>query len=190
MTWAPHTVRGFLGSQGPGALFDLPWMPVYLVFIYFLHPLLGALTFAGAFVLTVLTVISEILTKRLHSSTRKAAIARNTIADSNTRNAEVIKAMGFAGRAVDRFNDANGEHLELQTKSNDISGTFSAISRVLRMLLQSAVLGLGAYLTIMNELTAGAIIACSVARRRAAPVDLAIGNWKGFVAARTAYEVA
>jgi ATP-binding cassette subfamily C protein len=182
------TVRGFLGSQGPGALFDLPWMPVYLVFIYLLHPLLGALTFAGALVLTVLTVISEILTKRLHSSTRKAAIARNTIADSNTRNAEVIKAMGFAGRAVDRFNDANGEHLELQTKANDVTGTIAAISRVLRMLLQSAVLGLGAYLTIVNELTAGAIIACSVASARAlAPVDLAIGNWKGFVAARTAY---
>ena len=183
------TVRGFLGSQGPAALFDLPWMPIYLAFIYFLHPLLGALTFAGAFVLTVLTIVSEIMTKRLHGSTRKAAVARNTIADSNARNAEVIRAMGFAGRAVDRFNDANGEHLELQTKANDIGGTFAAISRVLRMLLQSALLGLGAYLTIKGELTAGAIIACSVAAARAlAPVDQAIGNWKGFVAARTAYE--
>lgn len=183
------TVRGFLGSQGPAALFDLPWMPIYLAFIYFLHPLLGALTFAGAFVLMVLTIVSEIMTKRLHGSTRKAAVARNTIADSNARNAEVIRAMGFAGRAVDRFNDANGEHLELQTKANDIGGTFAAISRVLRMLLQSALLGLGAYLTIKGELTAGAIIACSVAAARAlAPVDQAIGNWKGFVAARTAYE--
>lgn len=183
------TVRGFLGSQGPAALFDLPWMPIYLAFIYFLHPLLGALTFAGAFVLTVLTIVSEIMTKRLHGSTRKAAVTRNTIADSNARNAEVIRAMGFAGRAVGRFNDANGEHLELQTKANDIGGTFAAISRVLRMLLQSALLGLGAYLTIKGELTAGAIIACSVAAARAlAPVDLAIGNWKGFVAARTAYE--
>jgi PrtD family type I secretion system ABC transporter len=182
------TVRGFLGSQGPSALFDLPWIPLYLAFIYFLHPLLGALTFAGAFVLTVITVISEIRTKRLNVSTRKAAMLRNTIADSNTRNSEVIRAMGFSGRAVDRFADANGEHLELQTKANDISGTFAALSRVLRMLLQSAVLGLGAYLTIHNELTAGAIIACSVASARAlAPVDLAIGNWKAFVAARAAY---
>lgn len=182
------TVRGFLGSQGPSALFDLPWMPIYLAFVYFLHPLLGALTLAGAFVLTVLTVISEILTKRLHASTRSAAIARNTIADSNARNAEVLKAMGFAARAVKRFNEANGEHLELQTKANDISGTISAISRVLRMVLQSALLGLGAYLTIKGELSAGAIIACSVASARAlAPVDLAIGNWKSFVAARMAF---
>lgn len=182
------TVRGFLGSQGPAALFDLPWMPIYLAFIYFLHPLLGALTFAGALVLTVMTVVSEILTKRLSLATRKAAMARNTIADCNARNAEVLKAMGFAGRAVSRFNTANAEHLELQTRANDITGNFAAVSRVLRMLLQSAVLGLGAYLTIKGELSAGAIIACSVASARAlAPVDLAIGNWKSFIAARMAY---
>jgi ATP-binding cassette subfamily C protein len=183
------TVRGFLGSQGPAALFDLPWMPLYLAFIYFLHPLLGALTFAGAIFLAILTAVSEILTKRLSASTRKAAIARNSIADSNARNAEVLKAMGFSGRAVSRFNEANGEHLELQTKTNDIGGTFAAVSRVSRMLLQSALLGLGAYLTIKGELSAGAIIACSVASGRAlAPVDLAIGNWKSFVAARMAYQ--
>src|SRR3954471_17912396 len=94
------TVRGFLGSPGPGALFDLPWMPIYLAFVYFLHPLLGALTLAGALFLTVMTVVSEVLTKRLSVSTRKAALARNTIADCNARNADVLKAMGFAGRAV------------------------------------------------------------------------------------------
>jgi ATP-binding cassette subfamily C protein len=182
------TVRGFLGSQGPSALFDLPWIPIYLAFVYFLHPLLGALTLGGACVLTVLTVLSEILTKRLHASTRTAAIARNTIADSNARNADILKAMGFADRAVNRFTEANSEHLELQTRTNDISGTISAISRVLRMVLQSAVLGLGAYLTIKGELSAGAIIACSVSSARAlAPVDLAIGNWKSFVAARMAF---
>jgi ATP-binding cassette subfamily C protein len=163
-------------------------MPIYLAFIYFLHPLLGALTIAGALFLTVMTVVSEVLTKRLSVSTRKAALARNTIADCNARNADVLKAMGFAGRAVGRFNDANGEHLELQTKANDITGTFAAVSRVFRMILQSALLGLGAYLTIKNELSAGAIIACSVASSRAlAPVDLAIGNWKSFIAARMAY---
>ena len=181
-------VRGFLGSQGPAALFDLPWMPIYLVFVYCLHPMLGALTFAGAFVLTVLTAISEILTRRLNASTRNAAITRATIADSNARSAEVLKAMGFAERAVTRFSEANEEHLLLQTKANDIGGTISAISRALRMLLQSALLGLGAYLTIKGELSAGAIIACSVSAARAlAPVDLAIGNWKPFVAARMAY---
>jgi PrtD family type I secretion system ABC transporter len=182
------TVRGFLGSQGPIALFDLPWMPLYLIFVYMLHPWLGALTLAGAFVLTILTIITELMTRRLAASTHKAVIERNAVADSNTRNADVLKAMGFASRAVSRFNKVNAEHLVLQTRTNDISGTFSAFSRVLRMLLQSALLGLGAYLTIQGELSAGAIIACSVAATRAlAPVDLAIGNWKNVVSARTAW---
>lgn len=182
------TVRGFLGSQGPIALFDLPWMPLFLVFVYILHPWLGALTLGGACVLTLLTILTELMTRRLSSATHQAAVARNAIADSNARNADVLKAMGFAGRAVARFDRANEDHLELQTRTNDISGTFGALSRVLRMILQSAVLGMGAYLTIQGELSAGAIIAASVASARAlAPIDLAIGNWKNVVSARTAF---
>jgi PrtD family type I secretion system ABC transporter len=182
------TVRSFLGGQGPVALFDLPWMPLYVGFVYLLHPWLGALTLAGAFVLTLLTVATEVLTRRHAAEAHKAAIRRNTIADSNARNAEVIKAMGFGSRAVERFTRANAQHLAVQTKTTDIGGTFGALSRVLRMLLQSAVLGLGAYLTIGGELTAGAIIAASVAATRAlAPVDLAIANWKNVVTARSAW---
>ncbi len=182
------TVRGFLGSQGPIALFDLPWMPLFLVFVYVLHPWLGALTFGGAFVLTVLAIVTELMTRRLSNATHHSAVTRNAIADSNARNADILKAMGFAGRAVARFGRANEDHLELQTRTNDISGTFGAISRVLRMILQSAVLGLGAFLTIQGDLSAGAIIAASVASARAlAPIDLAIGNWKSVVAARTAF---
>jgi PrtD family type I secretion system ABC transporter len=182
------TVRSFLGSQGPIALFDLPWMPLFLVFVYILHPTLGALAFGGAVVLTLLTIVNELMTRRLTSATHGAVVARNAVADSNARNAEILKAMGFAGRAVERFNQANEEHLSLQTKASDISGTFGAISRVLRMILQSAVLGLGAYLTIQGQLSPGAIIAASVASARAlAPIDLAIGNWKNVVSARAAY---
>jgi PrtD family type I secretion system ABC transporter len=182
------TVRGFLGSQGPVALFDLPWMPIFLVFAYCLHPMLGALTFAGAFVLALMTIATEIMTRRLSSATHQAVILRNAVADSNARNADILKAMGVCGRAVTRFNEANGEHLVLQTRTSDISVTFGSISRVLRMILQSAVLGLGAYLTLLGELSAGAIIAATIASSRAlTPIDLAIGNWKGVVAARTAY---
>jgi ATP-binding cassette subfamily C protein len=181
------TVRGFLGSQGPMAIFDLPWMPVYLLFVYLLHPLLGALTLGGVVVLTLLAVLSELLSRRLVNVTQQAVINRNAVADSNARNADILKAMGIASRAVARYDAVNREHLVLQTKTNDISGTLGAISRVLRMLLQSALLGLGAYLTIMGDLSAGAIIASSVASTRAlAPIDLAIGNWKNVVAARNA----
>jgi PrtD family type I secretion system ABC transporter len=181
------TIRGFMGSQGPMALFDLPWVPIYLLFVYLLHPVLGAVTLGGAVVLALLTILTELLSRRLSSAAQQAGIARNAIADSNTRNADILKAMGFADRAVARFNAANGEHLGLQTRASDIIGTFSALSRILRMLLQSALLGLGAYLTIKGEMSAGAIIAISVASARAlAPIDLAIGNWKGVVAARQA----
>jgi PrtD family type I secretion system ABC transporter len=182
------TVRGFLGGQGPMAFFDLPWMPLFLIFVYLLHPLLGALTLAGAFVLTLLTIVTELMTRRLAGAAHRAAVARAGIADSNARNADILKAMGFACRAVARYAKSNQQYLQLQTNTSDISGTFGAISRVLRMMLQSAVLGLGAFLTIRGELSAGAIIAASVASARAlAPIDLAIGNWKGFVAARAAF---
>jgi PrtD family type I secretion system ABC transporter len=183
------TVRAFLGGQGPIALFDLPWMPIYVVFVYFLHPYLGSLTLGGVVVLTLLTIVTELMTRKLSAQTQQAVIVRNAIADSNARNADILKAMGFASRAVDRFNAANDDHLALQTRTNDITGTLGALSRVLRMVLQSAVLGLGAYLTIKGDLSAGAIIAASVASSRAlAPVDLAIGNWKGVVSARLAFQ--
>jgi len=179
------TIRGFFGSQGPIAIFDMPWMPLFLVFVYVLHPLLGALTISGAFVLATLAIITELRTRKWSQVSNAATVERNAIADSNARNAEVLKAMGFASQAVARFAGANERHLEVQTRTSDISSTFGAISRVLRMLLQSAILGLAAYLTIRGELSAGAIIAASIASARAlAPIDLAIGNWKHIVAAR------
>ncbi|KGM87457.1 type I secretion system ABC transporter, PrtD family [Roseovarius mucosus DSM 17069] len=182
------TLRGFFGSQGPIALFDLPWMPIFLAFVYFLHPMLGALTIGGAFVLATLAITAELRTRSWSNSTVSATIERNAIADSNARNAEVLKAMGFASRAVARFSAANDRHLELQTRTSDISGTYSAISRVLRMLLQSSILGLAAYLTIQGELSAGAIIAATIASARAmAPIDLAIGNAKNMESARTSW---
>ncbi|KFB08425.1 type I secretion system permease/ATPase [Nitratireductor basaltis] len=182
------TVRGFLGGQGPVALFDLPWMPLFVAFVYMLHPFLGALTLGGAVLLALLTVVTELLTRRLSDNTHQAAVTRNAIADSNARNAEILKAMGFARRAADRFSQANDDHLDLQTRTTDISGTLGGISRVLRMILQSSVLGLGAFLTIKGDLSAGAIIAASVASARAlAPIDMAIANWKGVVAARNAF---
>ena len=182
------TIRQFMSGQGPHALFDLPWMPLYIVFVYFLHPWLGVLAIIGAVILAGLTLLTEYLTRDKAQITQRAEVNRANLADAHTRNSEVMRAMGFAGRAIDRFSKANAEHLNLQTKTNDVAGSFGGLSKVLRMVLQSAVLGLGAYLAIMGDLTAGAIIAASVASARAlAPIDLAISQWKGFVAARRSY---
>ena len=182
------TLRSFISSQAPIAMFDLPWMPLFLGFVYLLHPVLGLLTIAGALVLIGLTIATEILTRRHSAEMHQAGLVRSILADSHARNADILRAMGFGHRAVARFHSANGRHLELQTKTSDVAGTFSGISKVLRMMLQSALLGMGAYLTIKGELSGGAIIACSVASARAlAPVDLAIGNWKLVAAARRSY---
>ena len=158
------TVRSFLGSQGRSRCSTCRGCRSSSSSSTCCIRLLGALTIRRRIRSDVLTIATEMMTRRLAAPRTRRSITRNAIADSNARNAEILKAMGFARRAVARFNGANGEHLVLQTRTNDISGTFGAISRVLRMILQSAVLGLGAYLTIKGELSAGAIIA---ARRRA-----------------------
>jgi PrtD family type I secretion system ABC transporter len=182
------TVRGFLSSQGPMALFDLPWIPIYLIFVYLLHPYLGAMVIAGAVVLALLAILTELIIRKTARAGMQAGHERNAIADANARNGEIMKAMGFTSRAVDRFREANEEHLTLNTKSSDIAGTLGAVSRILRMILQSAALGLGAYLTIKGQMSGGAIIAASITASRAlAPVDLAIGNWKNLVQARSAW---
>lgn len=182
------TLRNFLGSQAPGAIFDLPFVPIFLVFVYLLHPILGAVTLGGLVALALLTVLAEVKSRDLAKSAQRALVLRNTISESNTRNSEVLIAMGATARAVDRFTAANHDHLALNTRASDITGTMAAMSRVLRMLLQSGLLGLGAYLTIKGELSAGAIIAVSVASGRAmAPVDQIIANWKGIAQARQAW---
>jgi len=182
------TLRQFMSGQGPIALFDLPWMPLYLVFVWYLHPWLGMLTAGGALALTILTILAEFLTRDRASASQQAAVARAAMADAHTRNAEAIRAMGFSGRAIARFEKLNSDHLALQAKTSDVVGTLSGFSRVLRMILQSAVIGLGAYLTIQGGLTAGSIIAASVAAARAlAPIDLAISQWKQVVNARRSY---
>ncbi|MAU95301.1 MAG: type I secretion system permease/ATPase [Fulvimarina sp.] len=182
------TVRSFVASSAPIALFDLPWMPLFLIFVFSLHPLLGLLTSIGAVVLIALTVLTEMLTRRVSGEMHKAAAIRANLADSHARNSDILKAMGFGNRAIARFSDANAKHLTLQTRASDISGSLSGLSKVLRMMLQSGLLGLGAYLVIKGEFSAGSIIACSVASARAlSPIDQVIGNWKGIVAARRSF---
>lgn len=182
------TVRGFLSGAGPVALFDLPWIPVYLVFVWMLHPVLGMLTLGGAAFLATLTIAAELLSRRHAKEMTRAAIQRNTVSDNHVRNGDILYSMGMTDRAIDRFESANRRHLDTQTATSDIAGTFAGISKVLRMMLQSATLGLGAYLTIKGEMSAGAIIASSIVTGRAlAPVDQAIAQWKGVISARRSW---
>jgi PrtD family type I secretion system ABC transporter len=181
-------IRAFLASGGPVAFLDLPWMPLYLAFVFLLHPLLGLACLGGMGLLVLLTVLTERLSKGANSAVTRADATRRAIADANARNAEALKAMGFAGQAVKRFERANHEFLALQTSASDVIANLTGLSKVLRIVLQSGILGLGAYLTVRGEVTAGAIIAGSIATSRAlAPVEQVIAHWRGFVGARQSY---
>lgn len=182
-------VRSFLSSAGPTALFDLPWMPLYLAICFAFHPLIGITALAGAVLLVALTLLTEIFTREPAKAAALALVSRHRLAEASRRNAEVLQAMGMGNRMAAQWGEANARYLEAQQKASDAAGGFGAVSKVLRMLLQSGVLGLGAYLVINQQASAGVIIASSILTSRAlAPVELAIAHWKGFVAARQSWK--
>jgi ATP-binding cassette subfamily C protein len=183
------SVRSFLSGLGPTALFDLPWMPLYLAIIFAFHPLLGLTALAGAIVLVCLTALTEVLTRKPTKAAIEFAVSRQRLAESSRRNAEVMVAMGLTQRVGAQWRDANRNYIAAHQAASDVGGGLGAASRVLRLMLQSAVLGVGAYLVIIQEATAGIIIAGSILAARAlAPVDLAIAHWKGFAAARQSWQ--
>ena len=178
-------IRTFLSGQGPVAFLDMPWMPLYLGFVFILHPVLGCVTVFGALFLIGLTVLTERLVRAPGEATMTVSRKRWAIAEATDRNAEALQAMGFGGRFSRRLDVVNAEHIASNERLSDLVGGFSSVSRIFRLMLQSALLGVGSYLTIKGEMTAGAIIACSIAASRAlAPIEVAIANWRGFVAAR------
>jgi ATP-binding cassette subfamily C protein len=181
-------IRSFLSSAGPTALFDLPWMPLYLAICFGFHFWIGVAALGGAILLVSLTLITEYKTRGPARDTVASAMVRNTLAEAGRRNAEVVHAMGMSGRVASRWSEANARYMQIQQRTADVAGGLGAVSKVLRMLLQSAVLGIGAYLVINQQATAGIIIASSILTSRAlAPVELAIAHWKGFVGARQSW---
>jgi ATP-binding cassette subfamily C protein PrsD len=183
------TVRGFLSGIGPIALFDLPWMPVYLVICFLFHPYIGLTALFGAIILVTITVFTELTTRRPTRSATQFAVARNALMEASRRNAEAITAMGMVGRIAQRWSELNRRYLVASQRASDIAGGLGAASKVLRLMLQSAILAVGAWLVINQQSTAGIIIAGSILGGRAlAPIDLAIANWRGFVAARQGWQ--
>jgi PrtD family type I secretion system ABC transporter len=181
-------VRSFLSGMGPGAFFDLPWLPFYLAICFAFHVMIGLTALVGAIILVTLTIITEYLSRAPAREAMGLAARRNDLAATSRRNAEVLVAMGMTGRLTRRWSEANEKYLAGNQRASDVSGGLGAIAKVLRMTLQSAVLAVGAYLVIHQEATAGIIIAGSILSARAlAPVDLAIAHWRGFVAARQSW---
>jgi ATP-binding cassette subfamily C protein len=181
-------VRAVMSSQGPIALFDLPWAPIYMLVIFMFHPVLGWTALIGAVVLIAIALFAGWCTSGPVKDANDHAVARNGIADASRRNSEVMAALGMVKRVADRWAKANSDYLKTTQDASDVAGGFGATTKALRMMLQSAVLGVGAYLVIHGEATAGIIIAGSILSSRAlAPVDQAIAGWKGMVAARQSW---
>lgn len=178
-------VRSFLASGGPTALFDLPWMPIYLGVCFLFHFWIGVTALVGAVVLIGLTILTELRTQGPAKASSQLSALRAGLAAESRRNAEVLQAMGMRQQATLRWQEINASYLAAHERASDVASGLGGISKVFRSILQSAVLAVGAYLVINQQTTAGIIIAGSILTARAlAPVDIAIANWKGFVAAR------
>jgi ATP-binding cassette subfamily C protein len=182
-------VRTFLSGVGPTALFDLPWIPVYLVLIFLLHPLMGWFAVGGALILVAITYATEVLSSGPSRRAAQSGSARFAVAGAASRNVEVVHAMGLANNVQKRWLDVNYRHLKDQLHVADAVSGMSVTSKMIRLLLQSGILGLGAYLVVHNQVSPGSIIAGSVVMSRAlAPIETAIQHWRGFVEARQASE--
>jgi ATP-binding cassette, subfamily C, bacterial PrsD len=183
------SVRSFLGGFGPVALFDLPWIPVYLGICFAFHFLIGLTAAIGAFVLVILTLLTEWLALKPMMTAARLTQSRNAMLESSQRNSEALVAMGMVQHLAGRWNKINQDYLASNRRASDAAGGLGAISKVLRLMLQSAVLGVGAYLVIYQQASAGIIIAGSILSARAlAPVDIAIAHWRGWVAARQSWD--
>lgn len=181
-------VRSFLSSLGPTAFFDLPWMPLFLAICFLFHPLIGWTALSGALVLVVLALLSETLGREPSREAVRHAGARNAVAEAGMRNAEVVRAMRMEANLERLYVKASADYVASQRRASDLTGGLGSTSKVARMALQSAVLGVGAYLVIHGEATPGIMIAGSILAARAlAPVELAISHWRHFVGARQSW---
>lgn len=179
--------RGFLGSGGMLALFDLPWVPVYLGMIFLLHPLMGWIALGGAVLLLGLALANEALTSRALQRAGLAALQGQRRAEAVARNAEVIDSMGMMPALIARWRRGFAEAQSPQERAADRAAACLALTKLLRLLLQIAVLGAGAWLVLQQQLTSGASIAASIVMGRAlAPVEQVVGGWKQLVQARQA----
>jgi len=182
-------VRSFLASQGPVALFDLPWVPIYLAICFLFHPVIGLVALGGSLALIAITAFTEYRGNKPMKQAVEAISIRNYHAENAQRGAEVIQAMGMLPNVTKRWQVTNQRSLELQREANYLVGSLTATAKTFRMVMQSLTLGVAAYLAIRGSISMGTIIAATILTTKAmGPIDLAVASWKAYVAARQGYD--
>ena len=178
-------IRGFLTGPGPTAIVDIPWMPVFLAICFLIHPWLGVVALGGGLLLVVIASLNERASRVPARVVARDSGVRSAIIEADRRNSETVMAMGMSGTLAKRWARLNDNYIKALGRASDVTSNFGSVSRMVRLLSQSAILGLGAYLVIRQELTAGSMIAASIMMGRAlAPVESAIANWRSFISAR------
>lgn len=179
-----ESVQRFMTSPLLIAFFDLPWTPIFIAGIFLFHPLLGALAVGGGTMLILIALANQLLSKRPQIESGQAGQKATAMSDQLRIEAEMVQSMGMREAAFDRWQSARGAALESQIKATDIGGGFTSLTKTLRLFLQSAMLGLGAYLVLQNEMTPGAMIAGSILLGRAlAPIETMLTQWPVYQAA-------
>lgn len=182
-------IKSFISGPALGTLFDLPWLPVYLAICFFIDPLIGLLAVGAIILLLILNLIAVVKTNKLTRKVMEAISRRNTVGESVSRNAEMLAAMGMGNQAGKLWSDAGNEADIITERLSDITGFYGGASKVVRHTVQSAALGVGAYLVIQGQLTGGAIIAGSIiVARTMAPVDQLIAHWRGMLTAHQSWK--
>jgi PrtD family type I secretion system ABC transporter len=182
-------LRTLLASSGVVALFDAPWVPLYLLLITFMHPLLGGVATLGAMLLVALSLITEYATRRYTEQALQATRATHRRADSLVRNAEAIVGMGMTAPAIAGWQVQCAEQHDAQERLGLASARFGALARMARQTLQAVALGVGAWLVIGREASPGIMIAATILLGRALqPVEFLIGGWKALSEARSAWK--
>jgi PrtD family type I secretion system ABC transporter len=183
-----NTVRGFLTGPAVLPLLDAPWLPIFVLALFALHPVLGLVGVAGAMVLFGLALLNEALTRGPLREANMALGRTHQRAEAALRNAEVIRAMGMTEGVMRLWRRESGGSNEAQRSAGARGAIILATSKFCRLAVQILILGAGAWLVIEQEASPGAMFAASFLLGRAlAPVENAIGTWKSLVSARLAY---
>ncbi len=182
------SLRQFLTGNGLFAFFDAPWYPIYVGVMFLFHPWFGVVGIIGGIIMVTLAIANEKSTNETMQTANGEANKVSAQVQSSLRNAEVVAAMGMSNAIRQRQEKGTSKVLNLQTLASRKAGMFTALSKSIRQIMQSLVLGLGAYLALNQEITPGMMIAGSLLLGRAlAPIDLLVSTWKGFSVARSQY---